>query len=72
MLLDFFSAAEVFGFNMYSGEGGSAAAPAPIPNSPAVVGKTYFAQSAWVENAHDGQACGPSPFHILTSRGLPS
>jgi hypothetical protein len=70
MLLDFFSAAEVFGFNMYSGEGGSAAAPAPIPNSPAVVGKTYFAQSAWVENAHDGQACGPSPFHILTSRGL--
>ena len=61
---------ELYGFSGFSDGLGSGYGPAPIPNNPALVSKTYFAQLVFVESAADGLACSASPYGIVTSRGL--
>ncbi|MBI3818021.1 MAG: FG-GAP repeat protein [Planctomycetes bacterium] len=41
-------------------------AAAPIPNNPMLIGKTYYAQAAWLWNG----PCVPSPLNLSTSDGL--
>jgi hypothetical protein len=66
--VDPFASTEFFGLDMFGGPAGTAHAPAPIPNAPALSGAVYFAQALFLESP--GLTCGPSPFRIVSSRGL--
>jgi hypothetical protein len=53
-------------FDAHSDPSGCGFAPAPIPNNPLIVGKTYYAQTFWVES--HGAKCAPSG--LVSSKGL--
>jgi hypothetical protein len=66
--VDLFAATQVYSFDFHSDVSGAGFAKAPIPNSPFLAGTVYYEQSLWVESL--GYQCGPSPFHLVTSKGL--
>jgi hypothetical protein len=49
---------------------GNGFVPAPTPNIPALAGLTFYFQGIRIEDVASGQACGPSPFHLTSTRGL--
>ena len=62
------SATELHGFPIVSDPSGAAFAPAPIPNNPALAGKTFYVQSFWVQAP--GMTCSPAVAALVSSRGL--
>jgi hypothetical protein len=66
--VDPFLSSEFFAIDMLTNSAGTGRAGAPIPNVPALSGAPYHAQAVFVETA--GLTCGPSPFRIVTSKGL--
>jgi hypothetical protein len=59
---------ELLGIDLRSGTEGLARAATPIPNAPVLAGKTFTAQAFFLEA---GVApCDPSPFGLVSSRGL--
>ncbi len=67
LLVDLLQATEVLALDIASQPNGGASAPAPIPASPALSGKSYFAQALW---AWPASGCQPSPFFLSTSNGV--
>jgi hypothetical protein len=73
---DFSAATEVLAFDLVNNLTGQAETPnAAIPNSPALIGKTYFASAFWVwpTTVCVLQNLSPftyNPYNISTSRGL--
>ncbi len=65
--VDFALATEVIGLDLVSDPSGDAIAPAPIPNNPVIVGKSYFAQGLWV---WPSAICVPSVFGISTTDAI--
>ncbi len=63
-----FAAKEVFGLDARSDPSGTGFVAAPIPNTPALAGQSFFAQTIWVEPA--GFACSPAVASLVSSRGL--
>ena len=68
--VDFFAATQVLSFDITSDPGGSGAAATPIPNNSNLAGGSFYAQTVWIEDVADGQATGPSPFHLVSSIGM--
>lgn len=66
--LDFFQATEVFSLNFTTSTSGTGTVTTQIPNVPALVGKTYFAQSLAI--APPGQDCAGGSLKLLSSMGL--
>jgi hypothetical protein len=56
------------GVNAYSGPSGEQFAPMPVPAMPALIGKTFYFQTAWVEPI--GLRCTPGTSGLESSRGL--
>jgi hypothetical protein len=67
---DLLTATEVYGLDAFTDGTGSGRAVSPLPNNPALVGRTYAACAVFVESAADGLDCGGSPFALVSSRGL--
>jgi hypothetical protein len=65
---DFFNSLEVFGLDANTDLAGSAVTVAAIPSIPALVGKTYYAQTSYIEPK--GLSCGAALFGLVTTRGL--
>jgi hypothetical protein len=65
--VDPFLSSEFFSLDMLTNSAGTGRAPAPIPNNPVLSGAVYDAQAVFVETA--GLTCGPSPVHLVTSKG---
>lgn len=65
--VDLLASTELIPLTIASDAGGAAYAAAPIPNLPALAGKSYFAQTLW--EVPPAAACG-APFGVVTSRGL--
>jgi hypothetical protein len=63
--VDLFIATEVLSLDIVSDPAGQALAPAPIPNTPPLVGSPYFACALWVWSS-----CSLPPFQLSSSRGL--
>lgn len=62
---DLFLATEILNLDFTSDASGFGIAPAPIPATPALVGKTYFAIAVWAWSS-----CSLPPFGLSSSRGL--
>jgi hypothetical protein len=61
------TASEVYAFDIVSDASGNGmTAPIPIPNSPAMIGATYYAQALWLWPS----SYTVSPNNLSTSRGL--
>ncbi|MFN0206341.1 MAG: FG-GAP-like repeat-containing protein [Planctomycetota bacterium] len=67
---DFTFATEIFAYDILSHAGGSSVTPAPIPNDSLLIGKQFFAQGIWVEDAASGQHCSTASFGVVTSRAM--
>ncbi|MBL8695050.1 MAG: FG-GAP repeat protein [Planctomycetes bacterium] len=63
--IDFFASTELVPIDFYSDASGNAAAPAPLPNSPALAGMTFYAMALWAWSS-----CSLPPYNLSTSRGL--
>lgn len=50
--------------------GGTGSAPMRIPNQPSIIGNKLFAQAVLLERTPAPFECSPSPFGVVTSRGL--
>jgi hypothetical protein len=59
---------EFNGVNAYSGSGREQFAPMPLPAVPALVGKTYYFQTAWIEPIE--RRCTFGQIGLESSRGL--
>ncbi|MFN0207394.1 MAG: FG-GAP repeat domain-containing protein, partial [Planctomycetota bacterium] len=68
--VDFSAATQILTYDFISDAGGSGYSPAPIPNHSSIAGQTFYAQTLWVENAANGQACSQAPFGLVSSAGL--
>jgi hypothetical protein len=68
--VDLLSSPVVASFDYPTDAGGNGMAPVPLPNNPAIVGITFYAQSLWIENFAAGLACGGSQFFLVNSAGL--
>jgi len=66
--VDLFASALVVGVNFVSHGGGTAFAPAPIPNLPGLAGATLYAQGVFVEKAP--LACSAAALHLVSTKGL--
>jgi hypothetical protein len=66
LLVDFFQAAEAFALDAHSDGLGDGFAAVPIPPSPTLLGKTYFAQCVW----YWGAACPQLAVGLSASNGL--
>jgi VCBS repeat protein len=66
--VNFFAATEVYALDFFSDAVGAGIAHAPLPNDPALAGKTYFLQSLWIEEP--ARSCSPSPFGLVSSKGV--
>jgi hypothetical protein len=66
----FLGASQLIAYDLHSDATGTAFAPAPIPNFPFLVGSNFYVQTLWLEALAQGQACGPSPFHLVTSAAV--
>ena len=66
----FLGASQLIAYDLLSDSTGTAFAPAPIPNFPFLVGSNFYVQTLWLEALADGQACGPSPFHLVSSEAV--
>jgi len=64
--VNFFTATELYALDAVSDANGYALTDVPIPASPALVGKHYFAQAIFVWT----WPCSPSPFRLSGSNGL--
>jgi hypothetical protein len=64
--VDFFFANEVFGLDMPIDATGNGVSPAPIPPSPFLAGKSYYAQTLLLWSG----PCSLPPFGLSSSRGL--
>ncbi|HKE00040.1 MAG TPA: hypothetical protein VKE69_03460, partial [Planctomycetota bacterium] len=65
--VDLLASSALFALACPSDVGGSAFAPAPIPNDPSLAGATLVAQALFVQPAW--LACGPSPLGLVASKG---
>lgn len=63
--VDLFGSTELYGLDFVSDALGMGAAPAPIPNVPALVGSTYYCMALWAWSS-----CSLPPYNLSTSRGL--
>jgi hypothetical protein len=63
--VDLFLSTEVLTFDFVSDAVGNSTVAAPIPNSPALANKTYYAMTLWAWTS-----CPLPPFNLSTSRGL--
>jgi uncharacterized membrane protein len=61
------TATEFLSVDAYSDAFGLGVAPAPIPNSPLLAGKTYYTQSLW---SWPFATCYMPPFNLATSQAL--
>lgn len=50
--------------------GGTGTAPVRIPNQPSIIGTKLFAQAVLLERTPAPFECSPSPYGVVTSRGL--
>lgn len=66
--VDLLASSSLFALNAFSDGAGNAAAPAPLPGDPGLVGVTLYAQLIWAWPG--GVPCQPSPLSLSTSRGL--
>jgi hypothetical protein len=62
---DFLASTEVQGLDFFSDRDGYGVAPAPIPNVPALKGKTYAAQAIWLD-----AGCNPSIYGLTSSSAV--
>jgi len=63
-----FGTPNVKGFDFESDAGGIGFAEVPIASDPGLSGATLFVQAIWLEAP--AQSCSPSPFHLISSKGL--
>jgi photosystem II stability/assembly factor-like uncharacterized protein len=63
--VDLFAATEVIPLDFVSDLQGTATLSTPIPGSPALAGKTYYAMTLW-----GWSSCALPPFNLSSSRGL--
>lgn len=67
LLVDLFSAQEIYTLDFTADSQGNGSALAPIPADPTLVGKTYYAEAIWYWTAGP---CAPSPYQLSSSDGL--
>lgn len=65
--VDLLLSTEVIPLDFVSDGAGQATAPAPIPNTPALANRTYYAQTIW---GWPVSSCSLPPFNLSSSRGL--
>ncbi|HKE02287.1 MAG TPA: VCBS repeat-containing protein, partial [Planctomycetota bacterium] len=68
--VDLFATSFLVGLDFSSDAGGTAFAPAPIPNLPGIVGVSFEAQSLWLEAPAAGWSCSTAIVPLVSSRGL--
>lgn len=66
--VDITSLVNILPIDMSSDGTGLGFGPLPFPNSPILVGLTFFAQSLWIETTAEN--CSPSPLELLSSNAL--
>jgi hypothetical protein len=66
LLVDLLASTAIYGFDFHSDALGLGTAPLPIPNNPALVGNTYYAQAIWAWPP----ACALTPYRLSSSVGL--
>jgi hypothetical protein len=66
--VDPFAATEFGALNLTSDAGGVAFVPVPIPNNPALHGKSFGLQGVWLWAP--GRRCTPTPFGLSSTQGL--
>lgn len=65
-----FSATEILSFSINTDASGAGTITTPIPNVPALIGASYFAQVLAMEPIAAGWACSAAAVPAVTSRGL--